>query len=101
MPFPTGSSARHRWRIYAISRRRRSSKASWYLPEICHSPVRPGFTSSLAHQPAPVISRMFWMFILLPIGIWLVALLIAAFYPLGRARMAEIRTTLEARRGRI
>lgn len=60
-----------------------------------------GFDSILPHQPPEVLARMFWMFILLPIGIWLVAILIASFYPLGRARMAGIRTTLEARRGKI
>lgn len=60
-----------------------------------------GFSAALEHQPADVLKRMFWMFILLPIGIWLVALSIAAFYPLSRARMADIRATLETRRGRI
>lgn len=60
-----------------------------------------GFSASLGKQPPEVLSRMFWIFILLPIAIWVVALVIAALYPLDRARMADIRGTLEARRGRL
>lgn len=60
-----------------------------------------GFSSKITHQPPEVLSRMFWMYIFLPIGIWIIALAIAALYPLSRTRMADIRTTLEARRGRL
>jgi len=41
------------------------------------------------------------MYLILPLVIWIVALFIAYFYPLGRRRMSEIRTQLEARRGAI
>ncbi len=60
-----------------------------------------GFTATLVEQPPEVLRRMFTLYLFLPVGIWAVALAVACFYPLNRARMAAIRTELESRRGRI
>lgn len=60
-----------------------------------------GFTSKITHQPPEVLRWMLWMYLLLPIGIWAIAIVIAGFYPLSRRRMGEIRAELEARRGAI
>jgi GPH family glycoside/pentoside/hexuronide:cation symporter len=60
-----------------------------------------GFASKLPHQPPDVLQRMFGMYLLLPIGIWAVAVGIACYYPLSRRRMGEIRAELETRRGAI
>lgn len=48
----------------------------------------------------PVIHlRMFLVYILLPLFFWGAALLLVWIYPLTRARMGEIRTEIESRRG--
>ncbi len=60
-----------------------------------------GFDAKIGSQPPEVISRMFSLYLSLPVLIWGLAILIAAFYPLNRTRMAEIRATLEARRGKL
>lgn len=60
-----------------------------------------GFQAKLPQQPADVLNRMFLVYLILPVVIWLVALLSIWFYPLTRARCAEIRTLLETRRGSI
>ncbi len=60
-----------------------------------------GFTSKIIHQPPAVLHRMVTLYILFPIGFWIIALLIAYFYPLSRRRMGEIRAELEIRRGAI
>lgn len=60
-----------------------------------------GFSAKAVHQPPEVLQRMFWTYLLLPVGISLIAAVIAVFYPLNRQRMQEIRGELEARRGRI
>lgn len=60
-----------------------------------------GFDAKIGSQPPEVISRMFALYLSLPIAIWGIAILIACKYPLNRLRMAEIRTTLEARRGKL
>ncbi len=60
-----------------------------------------GFTSKTTHQLPGVLHQMLWMYLLLPIGIWAIAIVIAGYYPLSRSRMAEIRGELEARRGLI
>lgn len=60
-----------------------------------------GFSAKLTHQSPEVLQRMFWTYLLLPVGISLIAAAIAVFYPLNRARMQEIRRELEARRGSI
>ena len=60
-----------------------------------------GFDAKLGAQPPEVISRMFGLYLALPLVIWGIAVAIAFKYPLNRARMKEIRDTLEARRGAI
>lgn len=60
-----------------------------------------GFDEKILHQPPEVIERMMNLYVILPAIIWAVAIAIACYYPLNRARMTEIRATLEARRGRI
>ena len=60
-----------------------------------------GFQSKLSQQPPDVLQRMFLIYLILPILIWLVALLSVWFYPLTRARCNEIRDALEARRGAL
>ncbi len=60
-----------------------------------------GFDAKLGAQPPEVISRMFNLYLALPLVIWGIAIAIALKYPLDRARMKEIRATLEARRGVI
>lgn len=60
-----------------------------------------GFTAKVTHQPPEVLQRMFWMFLLLPVGISAVAVVIACYYPLSRQRMNEIRLKLESRRGTL
>jgi GPH family glycoside/pentoside/hexuronide:cation symporter len=60
-----------------------------------------GFTAKISRQPPEVLHRMVWLYLLLPIGIWAIAAVIAYFYPLSRLRMNGIRAELEARRGAI
>jgi Na+/melibiose symporter and related transporters len=55
----------------------------------------------LAQQPPEVLSRMMGLYIVLPLLIWGAGLLCVWRYPLGRARMAEIRGELENRRGAV
>lgn len=57
-----------------------------------------GFSSKLLHQTPEVLHRMVMFYLWVPIGFWVVALVIAYFYPLSRGRMAEIRAELDARR---
>lgn len=59
------------------------------------------FDVKLAAQPPEVLRRMLGLYLILPVVIWAVALWIALAYPLHRSRMAEIRSLLERRRGRI
>jgi len=58
-----------------------------------------GFTAKISHQPPDVLKSMMALYILIPLVIWGIALAFVAKYPLTRARMAEIRGQLEARRG--
>jgi GPH family glycoside/pentoside/hexuronide:cation symporter len=58
-----------------------------------------GFDAAFTVQPVIVLERMRWMFLTLPFLLWTVPLIFICYYPLSRARMAEIRTQLEARRG--
>lgn len=58
-----------------------------------------GFNSALAAQPPEVLERMFHIYLILPLPLWIVAIFIFWRYPLGRARAAQIREALEARRG--
>jgi GPH family glycoside/pentoside/hexuronide:cation symporter len=60
-----------------------------------------GFDSAAAHQPEDVVSRMFWMFLIVPVAIWLIALWAALVYPLNRSVSAQIRQGLEERRGKL
>lgn len=61
-----------------------------------------GFDATLgAEQPAEVLTQMRVGYVALPVGALLIALVLLRFFPLTRGRMAEIRATLEARRGRI
>lgn len=60
-----------------------------------------GFDASIGAQPPEVVSRMFMLYLSLPVVIWGIAILFALKYPLNRTRMAEIRATLETRRGKL
>lgn len=60
-----------------------------------------GFNRELAQQDTAVLQRMFHIYLWLPVAVWLMALLSVWFYPLTRARCAEIRAGLEARRGTL
>ena len=60
-----------------------------------------GFDSAFTEQPAEVLVRMKWTFILLPIAIWCIGLIFILIYPLNRKGMVAIREELEARRGRL
>lgn len=50
-------------------------------------------------QAEGVMETMRWLLAFIPSGMVGVGLLVLAFYPLGRRRMAEVRAELEARRG--
>lgn len=60
-----------------------------------------GFDVAVGKQPPEVLARMYWIFLLLPIVIWVFAIGCLARYPLTRKRMAEIRGELELRRGSV
>jgi GPH family glycoside/pentoside/hexuronide:cation symporter len=50
-------------------------------------------------QPPEVLQRMLSWYVFLPMVFWAGALILLMRYPLSRSEMAEIRKTLEARRG--
>ncbi len=52
-------------------------------------------------QPEQVVHNMLLFYILLPIGFWLISIIMLWFYPLTRSRMLVIRNGLEARRGKV
>ena len=60
-----------------------------------------GFDAKLDAQPQEALQRMFWIYLVLPIVIWGIALAFASAYPITRQRAGDIRAQLEARRGRI
>jgi len=60
-----------------------------------------GFNVKSETQADGVLSRMFWMYILVPIVSWSIAMSLAYFYPLSRKKMDEIRKLLEERRGQL
>ncbi|HSI09249.1 MAG TPA: MFS transporter [Rariglobus sp.] len=60
-----------------------------------------GFDRNFPQQPADVLQRMLWVYLIIPVAIWCVALVSVWFYPLTRKRCSEIRAALEARRGTI
>ncbi len=60
-----------------------------------------GFNAKLAAQPPEVLHRMVVIFIALPVVLLGSMLLCLWHYPLNRPRMADIRGTLEERRGKL
>lgn len=60
-----------------------------------------GFDAALSTQPAHTLERMFNVYLVLPLLIWCVALVCAAFYPITRKRSNSIRSKLERRRGAL
>ena len=54
-----------------------------------------------ANQAPEVLRLMLWLFISVPAFFWIIAVIMIYFYPLNRAKMAVIRTELEARRGKV
>ena len=60
-----------------------------------------GFDAKLAVQDDAAVIRMFHIYLWLPVVFWVVAVVFAWFYPLGRARAAEVRALLEQRRGKV
>ena len=60
-----------------------------------------GFNVELPQQPPEVLSRMKGLFLAIPVSIWMVSLLLIFFYPLSRQKLADIRTELENRRGKL
>ncbi len=54
-----------------------------------------------AAQTPEALSRMFNLYLMLPLLIWLIALACVWFYPLTRAHASTIRRQLEARRGAL
>ena len=60
-----------------------------------------GFDAALGRQAPDVLGRMFAIYLWLPVSIWVVALVSVWFFPLTRARCAEIRALLETRRGAL
>ena len=53
------------------------------------------------HQPADVLDRMFYIYLLIPLVAWSVSIAILCRYPLGRVRSEQIRAQLETRRGAL
>ncbi len=61
-----------------------------------------GFDVKLAHQqPADVLHMMLVLYVVLPLFIWIAALVFVWLYPLDRAAMGAIRAQLETRRGKV
>ncbi|MDR1283846.1 MAG: MFS transporter [Opitutaceae bacterium] len=60
-----------------------------------------GFDAKLAGQPGDVTLRMFHLYLILSPALCAAGIAIAWFYPLDRTRSAQIRATLEARRGAL
>jgi glycoside/pentoside/hexuronide:cation symporter, GPH family len=60
-----------------------------------------GFDAKLPAQPPEVLTRIFHLYLILPIIIWSVGLAIIWLYPLTRERAASIRAELEQRRGKL
>ncbi len=94
------------------SRRREGSLNSFYswflrMSQTCAMGVGgvvlswSGFDVARIEQPAEVLGRMKMLYLCLPIVIWSVSVFFLWKYPLNRSRMADIRTDLEARRGKI
>jgi len=60
-----------------------------------------GFNVKLAEQPSHVLNRMVWLYIALPVVIWVFTLPFLLKYRLDRTSMGNIRARLEDRRGRL
>lgn len=60
-----------------------------------------GFNSKLASQAPEVVGKIFLLFLFLPIGIWVLALLVIWRYPITRQTAQETRVLLETRRGKL
>ena len=60
-----------------------------------------GFNVHADKQPHQVLMNMKYCYIVLPIIMWLLALVMIRFYPLDRRRMKQVRDELELRRGEI
>lgn len=60
-----------------------------------------GFDVEMGEQAPGVLQCMFWIYLVLPILIWGVGGVFVSAYPLNRARMNEIRESLEMRRGKL
>lgn len=60
-----------------------------------------GFDAALPAQSSEVLHRMFLFYLVLPLFIWAVAVALLWRYPIDRAEAAQIRATLENRRGAI
>jgi GPH family glycoside/pentoside/hexuronide:cation symporter len=60
-----------------------------------------GFDVLLIEQPVEVLARMKWIFLLLPVVIWMLSLALVIRYPLTRQRLSAIRSMLEERRGKL
>ena len=59
------------------------------------------FSAAVIAQPPEVLQRMKLLYLGVPLLFWSATLFFIWHYPLNRQRMAEIRTELEARRGRM
>lgn len=60
-----------------------------------------GFDAKLPAQPEVVVTRMFALYLGLPIAFWLAAIAFAWRYPLSRTAAVRIRGELEQRRGKL
>jgi glycoside/pentoside/hexuronide:cation symporter, GPH family len=60
-----------------------------------------GFNIKVGAQPPLVLHSMVVSYIFVPLLIWSLALIFIWLYPLSRQKMAEIRSELETRRGKI
>jgi len=60
-----------------------------------------GFSAALPTQAPEVLLRMKWLYVSLPILVWSFTLIFIWCYPLNRSAMAEIRSELERRRGKV
>lgn len=60
-----------------------------------------GYDAHLSSQPHGVLKFMFYAYIFVPIVFWFGAICVASFYRLSRERMADVRFTLEERRGTL
>jgi GPH family glycoside/pentoside/hexuronide:cation symporter len=60
-----------------------------------------GYDATLTTQPAPVLDKMFVIYLTLPTVFWVAGLAFIWAYPLTREKMDDIRAELEATRGKV